>query len=106
MVKNGPRYNVVIFLIPWHVTFEEFDETSRQDIYKLMCDIDKNGKEHGRWLDSISSECGRNFPNTSTSTSLNFIGDKIIFIETWLKTLENKYIWILNDYEARMNELF
>ena len=48
MVKNGPWYNVVICLRLWDVTFEEFDETSRQYIYELMCDLDKNGKEHGR----------------------------------------------------------
>ena len=90
MVKNWPWYNVVICLRLWDVTLEEFDETSRQYKYELMRDLDKNGKDHGRWPGSISSECGRNFPNTSTS--LKFIGNKIIFIESWLKKLENNYI--------------
>ena len=72
-----------------------------QDRYELICALDSHGKQQDKCYGLINSLGGISFPNTFSKMAPKLLGDKINFIESWLKMLE-KYIWCCNTYESSM----
>ena len=52
----------------------------------------KHDKKHDRFYGLVSIVGGVPLPKASALKSLKLLGNKIIFIESWLKKLENNYI--------------
>ena len=44
-VKNTPSYNITICTRLCGVIFEDYYITPRQDMYKIICELDENDKE-------------------------------------------------------------
>ena len=85
--QHGPWYNFNIYERLCCVTFEVFYLTEIQDRYELICALDSHDKQEDRCCGSTNSLGGRYFPNTYSKMAPKLIGDKINFIESWLKML-------------------
>ena len=75
-VKNGPSYNIKIFLIPCGAPFEDMNTKARHDIYQLKYVLDVNGKQQENYYCSISSGGDRCFPKMIKIEAMKLLGKK------------------------------
>ena len=72
--------------------FEYFYVAEHQDIYELICEMSAYETSHRKFSDSVIIGGGIPIPDTSTTDVLKSLCLSIIFLDSWLKSLNVKYV--------------
>ena len=69
-----------------------------QERFALIFALDSHEKIYKKFSDSIISGGVKTPPKDSAKDVLNYLGVKIIFIESWFKILEDNNLWCSREY--------